>query len=86
MRKYGLHAVEHALHIQIERPVEQFIIDVQELRPAQSSAGRIEQEVHLAECIDGMLDHIRHLPVRDVTSVGIARDCTPDRATSSAAW
>ena len=54
----GLHGVERALEIQVERALQQIVGDVEEFRARQRGAGRIEQKIDAAEAVDGEVHHV----------------------------
>jgi hypothetical protein len=67
VRQHSLHAIERALHVEIERLLDQRVVDLHELGPADRRACRVEQELHVAERIKRTLDHVLDLrPLGDV--------------------
>ena len=58
VRQHGLHGVESAFDIQVEGLVQKSVVDFEKLCTSYCGAGRVEQELHAAESVDGKLDHI----------------------------
>ena len=57
-----LHGIERSLDVEVERPFEQIVVDLEKFRAPDGGAGRIEQKMYGAEAINGELDHVLDRP------------------------
>ena len=78
VRQHRLHGIERSLDVEVERSVEEIVVDFEKLGAPDSGAGRIEQKMHGAEAVDGELDHVLdRTAFGDVNGErqGLAADC-----------